>query len=303
LPNQILSERVNINIIFLLLSPNPDPMFEYFKKSFARKKARRVFQEYGFTVSTYNLAKDGQVAYANWDNPLMHQKGIVQEEIDFYAQSVYKGSLALDIGANVGDTTVPMAIAAGKDGLVLALEPNPVVYKILQANAFLNKDKSNIVTIPYAASDKEEEFFYMASEASFSNGGIKNGEDGRKLGKHVFKQKVQSINLEKYLNDNHADMLPKLSLIKVDTEGFDLKILKTLSSLIEKYHPNILAEVFVDISDNERLEMFDFLNGHGYRVLNIFHFSSYNMSDYEPILKREDMLKTKGNFNIWAIKA
>lgn len=275
-------------------------MFQYFKKSFARKKARRIFQEYGFTIATFNLKDGDSVQFANWNNPLVPPILLSSDFIDFHKNFATDGSLILDIGANTGDTTVPLAMVAGKDGLVIAIEPNPVVYKILQENAKLNKDKTNIITIPYAASDNEEEFSYLSSEASFSNGGIKNKEDGRRLGKHVFKQKVKSINLEKYLIDNHSDMLPKLSLIKVDTEGFDLKILKNLSNIIEKFKPNILAEVFVDINDTERVEMFDFLNGYGYKIFNMFHFASYDTNDYEPILKRSDMLKMKGNFNIFA---
>lgn len=275
-------------------------MFEYFKKSFARKKARRVFQEYGFTVDTFKLPVFGEVQFANWDNPLMTKIGISEELVAGYAKSIKPGSMALDIGANIGDTTVPMALAAGKDGLVLALEPNPVVFKILEANAGLNKDKSNIVAIPYAASNKDEEFYYMSSEASFSNGGLTTKQDGRNLGKHTFKQKVKAINLEKYLNDNYSERLLTLSLIKVDTEGYDLTVLKNLKGIISTYKPDIIAEVFFNISDNERLEMFDYLSAMGYKIFNLFDFASYNESNITRIDKKENMLKTKSNFNILA---
>ncbi|RRB02774.1 hypothetical protein [Larkinella rosea] len=42
----------------------------------------------------------------------------------------------------MGDTT--MAFAVGKTGLVLAFDPNPLVFKILEKNASLNKDQTNI---------------------------------------------------------------------------------------------------------------------------------------------------------------
>ena len=34
------------------------------------------------------------------------------------------------IGAHIGDTTLPIALAAGKKGFVLALEPNPYVFHV-----------------------------------------------------------------------------------------------------------------------------------------------------------------------------
>jgi FkbM family methyltransferase len=40
--------------------------------------------------------------------------------------------MIIDIGTYTGDTTVPMALAVGKGGIVLGLEPNQYVYKILE---------------------------------------------------------------------------------------------------------------------------------------------------------------------------
>jgi FkbM family methyltransferase len=274
--------------------------FKYFKESFARKKARRVFQEYDYRIDTFHLEKEGDVQFANWNNPLVGAHTVLQDEVDFYKMGIPKGSLAIDVGGNIGDTTVAIGLAAGKEGLVIALDPNPVVYKILAANAGLNKDKTNIVTLPYAASDKEEEFFYASSEASFSNGGLISDKKSKRLGKHTYQQKVKSINLEKYLVDHHADKLPLLSLIKVDTEGFDLIVLKSLSNLIDTYHPNLVAECFFSIPDEEKLALYDFVASKGYTIYNLHHFVDYDPKNLK-IIAREEMLNAE-NFNIYAVK-
>ena len=60
-----------------------------------------------------------------------------------------------------------MALAAGTSGITLGFDPNPYVYKILEINASLNKDKQNIISQLYAISVKEEDFYYVSSEASF----------------------------------------------------------------------------------------------------------------------------------------
>ncbi len=133
--------------------PQPtDMIFNYLKKSFARKRARRIFCEYPIQVSSYHLAEEGTIEFGNWMNPLLGEKVIIQSEVNFFKQFIPKGSLAIDIGGNTGDTTVPMGLAAGKEGLVLGFDPNPHVFKVLDNNAGLNKDKTNIVALPFAIS-------------------------------------------------------------------------------------------------------------------------------------------------------
>src|SRR5258705_7209388 len=100
---------------------------EYLKASFSRKKARRVFQKYEYKVDKFDLAKYGVIEFANWQNPLINPYVLTSREIDFFKEFITEGSFVIDVGAHVGSITVPMALAAGKNGTVLALEPNPQV--------------------------------------------------------------------------------------------------------------------------------------------------------------------------------
>ncbi len=116
-------------------------MLNYIKSSLARKKARRVTQEYPPKVETFDIGKYGKIEFANWSNPLVSQIKIDSEMIEFFNQFIKEGDLAIDIGANIGDTTVPMAVCSGKTGLTVGFDPNPMVLKILEKNASLNSDK------------------------------------------------------------------------------------------------------------------------------------------------------------------
>ena len=102
-------------------------MLNYFKKSFSRKKARRFTREYPVKIDSFNLKDEGKVDFANWDNPLISAKVVSQEMVDFFKKFVKQGDLVIDIGANIGDMTVPMALAAGASGTTLAFDPNPYV--------------------------------------------------------------------------------------------------------------------------------------------------------------------------------
>ena len=107
-------------------------MFNFLKQSLARKRARRITNEYSYNIETFHLQDEGDIQFANWLNPLVKNKIITQSEINFYKRFIKPGDMAIDIGTNIGDTTVPMALAAGKSGLTLGFDPNPFVYKILE---------------------------------------------------------------------------------------------------------------------------------------------------------------------------
>ena len=178
----------------------------YFKESLRRRKARRITQEYPAVLNTFNLKDEGKIDFANWDNPLAAPLLINQEMVDFFKKFIKKGDLVVDIGANIGDTTVLMALAAGNTGLALGFEPNPYVFKILEKNASLNKEKQNIVPLPFAITVKEEEFFYISSEASFANGGISPTKESRH-GKFIYPEKVKGVKLQALLEEKYSDGL------------------------------------------------------------------------------------------------
>ena len=276
-------------------------LLSYIKASLARKKARRVFQNFGYRIDRFELRDEGVIEFANWLNPLVAPKEITQVEINFFKEIIAEGSLVIDIGANTGDLTVPMSIAAGKSGMVLGVDPNTQVFAILEANASLNKDKANIVPLQVAATETDGEFFFASSEASFSNGGLVNEEKDNVHGKYKLKQKVKGVNLEAYLKKYYPEWLPKISLIKVDTEGNDLNVLKTLNQVIADFKPNIIAEVFPTLSKEERDELFNFLNNHGYSIFDVSHLDLTKTVERKQVLSASQMAPPSVASNVLAI--
>lgn len=112
-------------------------MLKYFRESFRRKKARRVTQEYPAHIDTFNLKDEGSIEFSNWDNSLAKPITVTQANVDYFKQHINKGDLAIDIGAKIRDTTVLMALAAGKEGITIGFDPNPYVFRLLETNAGL----------------------------------------------------------------------------------------------------------------------------------------------------------------------
>lgn len=271
--------------------------FKYLSESIARKKARRIFQEYPSKKELFELKEEGPVDFANWQNPLAPRKILTQEEVNFFKRFIPKGSLAIDIGSNIGDTTVPMALAAGKEGLVLGFEPNPHIFKILQVNAALNPNKTNIAPLPYAITDTDGEFYYNSSEASFANGGI-SAEPTKYHGSFQLSEKIKGINLEQYLQLHYADRIEQLSFIKIDTEGYDKEIIRSIQPVLKQYKPVIIAECFAKLTEAERGELYNLLVQNGYEV---YYFEDFvEDTIVEPIREPHDMMKWK-HFNLYAV--
>ena len=57
-----------------------------------------------------------------------------QGEADLFEMIVKPGACVVEVGANIGSHTIHLAQLAGKDGAVLAFEPQRLVFQILAGN-------------------------------------------------------------------------------------------------------------------------------------------------------------------------
>ena len=293
-----ISYCVLLSYIYFNRYKKVNTMFDYFKNSFKRKIARRITKEYPVVVDDYNLEDYGTIKFANWQNPLIGRKNITQDTVNFFKKFINEGDLVIDVGSNIGEMTVPMSLLAGKKGLAIAFEASPYVFKVIEKNSQLNEKLTNIKAFNFAIADTDGDFYYTSSEASFSNGGISK-EKSDKHGAYSLSQKIRGINLELFLKKQFPDRLPRISLIKIDTEGYDKEIIKSISNLLTTYHPVVISECFRMTNQEERFEHFDSLKSKGYSLFYIEEFSPATKT--VPILHKEDMLKWK-HFDLYAIK-
>lgn len=226
---------------------------------------RRRFKEYGSRIKTIKLAKDGPVKFAKWQHPLEVSEDFDQRHVDFFRRWVKPGDLVIDIGAFTGDTTVPMALAAGSKGLALGLEPNRYVFKILKRNSTLNPGRANIIPLNFAAAEHDAPLTFNYFDASFCNGGFLSRLNKRKHQRHnPFTLEVQGRNLSRYLRTRYRRRLPKLSLVKIDAEGFDKEIIRNLQDVLLEFRPTVITECFVGLTRAERGELYDAIIEAGY---------------------------------------
>jgi FkbM family methyltransferase len=253
------------------------------------------FAEYGAEVREFELPHDGRVQFAQWLHPYDRPKVMTQGEVDGVRRFVSPGDFSIDIGAHTGDTSVPMALAAGAGGCTLALEPNPHVFRILEQNASLNRDRTNIVPRCLAATQVDGTFVFHYSDASFCNGGFRSQQQWR-LYRRKYPLAVEGRNLLQMLRAEFAAWLPRLTYIKVDAEGYDRAILASIMPILREQRPVIRTEVFRKLLAGERYALFDLLAAAGYRC----HRYQDEADPVGRLLERRDMTGEK-HFDMLAI--
>ncbi len=222
-------------------------------------------KRYPYKVVRFDLPSEGIVEYAQWLHPGERPKEIAQTAVDELRRFLKPGDVAIDIGAHTGDSTLPMALAAGPTGCVLALEPNPSVFAVLEKNATLNEEKARIIPLKFAATPEDGEVEFEYSDAGFCNGGRHEGVSRWRHG-HAFTLTVEGRNLPSYLAARYPDLIPRVRFIKVDAEGYDHTVLTTMRGILAEAKPFIKAEVFKHTREDQRKAFFLFLHGLGYRT-------------------------------------
>lgn len=250
---------------------------------------------YPYEIVRFDLPKDGEVEYAQWQHPSETEKVIRQETVDELRKFISPGDAVVDIGAHTGDTTLPLALAAGPSGAVLALEPNPFVFPVLQATAALNPEKTNIIPLMFAATPEPGHFTFEYSDPGFCNGGLHAGISRWRHG-HAFELEVRGENLQMYMDRHHPELISRIRFLKVDTEGYDHQVLSTLTDVISRQKPYIRAEVFKHLDAAQRERLYDFFTDFGYDVCLVEDDASY----LGPALDRND-LEARRHFDVFAV--
>ena len=224
-------------------------------------------REYGFDVRAFELPTDGAVEMAVWRHPSVVRRppALTQRMVDALRAFLAPGDAAVDVGAQYGDSTVPIALAVGAAGTVFALEPNRYAFAVLEANARLNPGKTRIVALPLAATPTDGEFEFRYQDAGFANGGLISGVSPWRHGS-FYKQRVRGVNLLAYLRAHHPADLARLRFIKIDTEGDDHAVAASLEDLLAANRPYLKTEFYTHRNEAERVAYYRWLRDRGYRL-------------------------------------
>jgi FkbM family methyltransferase len=160
--------------------------------------------------------------------------GFERAETEFAIEQARPGTVAIDVGANVGMFTVPLALAVGPSGRVLTIEPSPENVERLERNLELNS-LENVVVEPIAVGDKAGRLvLQLASDPGFHS--TAEIAESRAVDEGLT---VRAETLDEVWLRAHA---PAVSFIKIDTEGSEDAVLRGAEQILAACHPVLLVE-------------------------------------------------------------
>lgn len=157
-----------------------------------------------------------------------------------YKKLIRPGDTVLDIGANIGAHTLPIAKCVGPNGRVIAIEATEYAIKKLKGNLNLNPELSSRVSVQHTLlvshleAPREESIASSwpltgtESVDSALGGALRTVGDASS---RTLDQVLESFNW------------PKIALIKMDVDGHELDVLSGAKKLLSQQKPVILMEL------------------------------------------------------------
>ncbi len=184
--------------------------------------------------------------------------------LNFALLNLKPGDAVIDVGGNVGAYSVPLALAVGTTGAVVAFEPVPFLAERLRQNLALNNLGPTVQVVPAAVSDKKgRATFFVPTGDNMGLGGLTLNNDCASQHKTI---DVDVVTLDDYLPTVLAPDR-KITLIKLDIQGAEPAALRGAAATIAKHRPRILLEFevayhadFASVATGLK----DFLSGLGY---------------------------------------
>jgi FkbM family methyltransferase len=249
-------------------------------KYFIPEPKQRKFYKNSFNISIYN------------SHNLLVKSYTDNEHKDFIIRCIYKYNyyeplisilflkllndkdIFIDIGANIGYYSL---ICSKTCKQVYSFEPLKLNYDILNENIKIN-NINNIIVNNSAISNENN------IKMNFTYGTSKICENGD--------INVDNISLDNYVNLNN---ITKIKLIKIDVEGYEIKVLETMIIILKN---NMVDYIMCEVLQNTYNEVCEIFKQFGYNkiydlgtgfVLNNYSLNETMMMEFDEILKNYEL--------------
>ena len=232
---------------------------------------RRLASRYLRTVNKEYAKKYPKIASFSSDHEIILDGRYEIKELDFLASKVFpklkhtpysevqqsQQSVCLDIGAYIGNHALYLADHFDK---IIAFEPHPKTYRLLEMNAEL---VDNIVPINKGCSNVKRKTLAFeplkdASSTFISESGSTNSSGAF----HRVEFDLELLDDMKVVNDDQT-----IEFIKIDVENHELECYEGAVNLLNKHKPVIACEVVASSISNGKSPAIEYLKKNNYRFI------------------------------------
>jgi FkbM family methyltransferase len=204
---------------------------------------------YGFPMLAYLQDNMNRISFEG-------SYGVVAD----FIKDIPSDAIFIDVGANQGCTSILASKVLNKNnkktGIVLAYEPSKSIYELLLKNIALNKC-DNIYTYNKAISAYDTELYLDENNIENSGASHISNVGSKILGGPIKIDQVRNLSYSKNI------------YVKIDTEGYEMFVLKGIKELFEK---KLIRKLVIEISDinlkkysSNSKEIYSFLNEYDYK--------------------------------------
>lgn len=183
------------------------------------------------------------------------------------------GTIAIDVGASCGQEVVTLSRAVGEEGLVYCFEPS-ISYESLLRTVALN-ELNNVICIKAACGDHngyisgtDNQEYFIGDEYSYADSGM------------------VVIRIDDFLH--YIGEKRKVSILKIDTDGFEYEVINGAKNTIESNNTRIIAEFepHFNYSGKMNSDVLERYLEDGFKLFKIqTHYIPINRDDINQYLK------------------
>jgi FkbM family methyltransferase len=220
----------------------------------------KTTQKIAAARAIYHAVRAGRSLLGRTDRQIVVRDGVtydldLSQGIDFaiYLGNIYErrtraalrklvtpGSLVLDIGANIGALTLPLAQYVGPTGRVLAFEPTNYAFRKLGRNLALNPELAPRVTACHCfltESDSRPVPLTIHSSWPLAK---EAGLHAKHLGREMETESAQARSVDSVV----AELADRsVQLVKLDVDGFECEVLRGARKLLSEARPVFVMEL------------------------------------------------------------
>lgn len=170
-----------------------------------------------------------------------------QEDLTLISQHFPKGGTFVDVGANTGQHSVYLTKLF--DAKAILFEPIPQTCNILCENVRLNKieDRCDLSFLGYGLSDKKSNVSFSLTRYNLGAASLFEADGGS----------IPTIAGDDAIAGRHVDF------VKIDTEGYEIKVLNGLRGTIARSRP----VMYIEVDDHNGATFEALLKDIGYSIL------------------------------------
>ncbi len=221
------------------------------------RPAKAVFNAYARCVPRHICTRRGiryEVDLSELIDRAIYLGGWEPGAVAFFEQTIRADDVVVEVGANIGAHTLILADLVGPQGRVIAFEPTSYAQRKLRRNLSLNPHlASRVIVRTEPVSNHELATPVLTIKSSFPIG-------TRKAADETLSTAPIALDNERF---NRVDIL------KVDVDGYDVKVLEGAQGLLAKHKPLVmieLCEYALKTQGNSVRDIFILLTSMGYQA-------------------------------------